>query len=255
MNRVQKMSEGANIKLATVASNVLGVSARAMLEAMVGGIEQPEQLAELARGRLRDKLPALEEALAGRLGQHQCFLLSVQLHHIDEMDTAIATVGDGVEARLRSFQEAAQRLMTIPGVGQKTAPTILTKVGPDVSRFPTGAHLASWAAVCPGNHESAGKQKSGRTRKGSPWLKAALVEAAQAASRTKSYLGAQYHRLASRRGKRLAALAVAIHCSSSPTPCSKWADQDLGTDYFDQRVQKRLVRRLQALGYSVSLEP
>lgn len=191
VNRVQKVLEGANIKLAAVASNVLGVSRRAMLEAMIAGIEQPEQLAELARGRLRDKLPALPEALAGRLGQHQRFLLSIQLRHIDELDAASAAVSDEIEVRLRPFQEAAQRLMTIPGVGPRTAQAILTEVSPDVSRFPTGAHLASWAAVCPGNHESAGRQKSGRTRKGSPWLRAALVEAAQAASRTRSYLGAQ----------------------------------------------------------------
>ena len=231
-----------------------------MIEAMIAGTDQPEQLAELARGRLRDKLPALEEALAGRVGQHYRFLLPVQLRHIDELDGAIAAVSDEIEARLRPFQEVAQRLMTIPGVGPKTAQTILTEVGPDVSRFPTGAHLASWAAVCPGNHESASKQKSGRTRKGSPWLRAALVEAAQSASRTRFYLGAQYHRLAVRRGRKRAVLAVghtllliAYHLLKS-----SGVYQDLGPNYFDrrdhQRVQKRLVRRLQALDYTVSLD-
>jgi hypothetical protein len=261
VNRIQKVLEGANIKLASVASNVMGVSGRAMLEAMVEGIEEPEQLANLARGRLREKLPALGEALAGRLWQHQRFMLSVQLRHIDELDAAIATVSKEIEARLHPFEGEAQRLMTIPGVGLKTAQTILAEVGPNVSRFPTGAHLASWAAVCPGNHESAGKQRTGRTRKGSPWLKAALVESAQASSRTKSYLGAQYHRLAARRGRRRAVLAVGHSMILIAYHLLKDGGvyQDLGADYFDQRdhqrVQKRLVRRLQAIGYTVNLAP
>lgn len=259
VNRVQKVLEGANIKLAAVASSVMGVSGRAMLEAMIAGIEEPKQLADLARGRLREKLPALEEALAGRLRTHQRFLLSIQLRHIDDLDAAIDAVVEEIETRLRPFEEAAQRLMTIPGVGKRTAQTILSEVGGDMSRFPTGANLASWAAVCPGNHESAGKQKSGRTRKGNPWLRSALVEAAQAASHTKSYLAAQYRRLAARRGARRAVLAVAHTLLLIAYQLLKGGGvyQDLGVNYFDQRdqqrVERRLVHRLQALGYTVSL--
>lgn len=260
VNRVQKVLEGANIKLATVASNVLGVSGRAMLEAMIAGVTAPDQLAGLARGRLRGKLPALEEALAGRLGQHQRFLLSLQLKHIDELDDILEAVIKEVDLRLSPFEEAAQRLMTIPGVGPRTAQTILTEIGRDMSRFPTGSNLASWAGVCPGNHESAGKQRSGRTRKGSPWLRSALVEAAQAASHTQSYLGAQYRRLASRRGARRAVLAVGHTILLIAYHLLKDGGiyQDLGANYFDerdqQRVQNRLVRRLEALGYAVTLQ-
>jgi transposase len=261
VNRVQKVLEGANIKLASVASNVLGVSGRAMLEALVAGQEDPQELASLARGRLRNKRPSLEEALAGRVEAHQRFLLALQLQHIDQLDGTIAVLGEEMNERLRPFDDVAERLMTIPGVGERTAQVLLAEVGGDMSRFPTAAHLASWAAVCPGNHESAGKQTSGRTRKGSPWLKAVLVEAAQSASRTKTYLGAQYRRLAARRGARRAAMAVAhsILCIAYHLIKDGGSYRDLGPQYFDQRdrvgVQKRLVRRLEGLGFTVALTP
>jgi transposase len=261
VNRVQKVLEGANIKLASVASNVLGVSGRAMLEALVAGNEDPQELASLARGRLREKRLALEEALAGRVGAHQRFLLGVQLAHIDQLDATIEALGDEIEARLSAFNDAADRLMTIPGVGLRTAQVLLAEAGTDMSRFPTGAHLASWAAVCPGSHESAGKQMSGRTRKGSPWLKAVLVEAALAASRTKTYLGTQYRRLAARRGARRAAMAVAhtILLIAYHLLKDGGSYEDLGSDYFDQRnrqrAEKRLIRRLEGLGYTVALTP
>jgi transposase len=261
VNRVQKVLEGANIKLASVASNVLGVSGRAMLEALVAGHEDPRELADFARGRLREKRAALEEALVGRLGAHQRFLLKVQLQHIDQLDATIEALGQEIDIRLRPFKEAAERLMTIPGVGERGAQVLLAEIGADMSRFPTAGHLASWAAVCPGNHESAGKQTSGRTRKGSPWLKAILVEAAQAASRTKTYLGAQYRRLAARRGARRAAMAVAhtILLIAYRLLKDGGTYRDLGVDYFDQRdrerVEKRLVRRLEGLGYNVTLAP
>ena len=261
VNRIQKVLEGANIKLAAVATNVVGVSGRAMLEALVAGNEDPEALADLARGRLREKRAALEEALAGRLGAHQRFLLRVQLRHLDDLDTTIATVGEEIEVRLRPFAEAAERLLTIPGVGPRTAQTFLTEVGPDMRRFPTSGHLASWAAVCPGNRESAGKRQSGRTRKGSPWLRSALVEAAQAARRTQTYLGAQYRRLAARRGGRRATMAVAhsILLIAYHLLRDGGTYEDLGANYFDQRdrqaVQRRLIHRLEALGYNVHLEP
>lgn len=261
VNRIQKVLEGANIKLASVATNIVGVSGRAMLEGLVAGTEEPEQLAGLARGRLREKRPALAEALAGRLEAHQRFLLGVQLRHLDELDAVITQVSKEIEARLLPFDEAAQRLMTIPGVGVRTAQTVLAEVGSDMSRFPSAAHLASWVAVCPGHHESAGKQRSGRTRKGSPWLRSALVEAAQSASRSKSYLGAQYHRLAARRGARRAAMAVAHSILVIIYHLLKQGGtfDDLGVDYFDQRdkqkVERRLVSRLESLGYNVHLEP
>jgi transposase len=261
VNRIQKVLEGANLKLAAVASNVVGVSGRAMLEALIAGVEDPAVLADLARGRLREKLPQLEEALAGRLGSHQRFLLGVQLRHLDDLDTTMATVSVEVEERLRPFAEAIQRLVTIPGVGLRTAQTVLAEVGADMSRFPTAGHLASWAAVCPGHHESAGKQRTGRTRKGNVWLRAALVEAAQAAGRTSSYLGAQYHRLAARRGSRRAAMAVAhsilVICYHILRDEARF--EDLGVTYFDQRdrqrTERRLISRLEALGYVVHLEP
>ncbi len=261
VNRVQKVLEGANIKLASVASDVLGVSGRAMLEALVAGQEDPQELAGLARGRMRSKRAALEEAMAGRLGAHQRFLLAVQLQHIDQLDASIEALAAEVESRLRPLEEAAERLMTIPGVGEKIAQVLLAEIGADMSRFPSGAHLASWAAVCPGNHESAGKQTSGRTRKGSPWLKSVLVEAAQSASRTKTYLGAQYRRLAARRGGRRAAIAVGhtILLIAYRLLKDGGTYRDLGVDYFDQRdrerVEKRLVRRLESLGYNVTLVP
>jgi transposase len=260
VNRVQKVLEGANIKLASVASNVVGVSGRAMLAALIDGGHSPTELASLARGKLRAKRPELEEALTGRLGPHQRFMLSLQLRHIDSLGTAIAEASEEIEARLRPFDEAVERLTTVPGVALRTTQTILSEIGANVDRFPTSAHLTSWAAICPGNHESAGKQKSGRMRKGSPWLRSALVEAAQAASRTKTYLGAQYHRIAARRGARRAALAVAHSILIIVYHLLKDGGtyQDLGSNYFDerdrQRVERRLVQRLEGLGYRVSLE-
>jgi len=261
VNRIQKVLEGANIKLASVATNVVGVSGRAMLEAMVAGNEDPQSLADLAQGKLRGKREALEEALAGQLGPHQRFLLGVQLRHLDDLDASITVVNQEIQGRLSPFAEAAQRLTTIPGIGPRTAQVILSEVGSDVTRFPTGAHLASWAGVCPGNRESAGKRQSGRTRKGSPWLRSALVQAAHAASHTRTYLAARYRRLAARRGARRAAMAVAHTILLIAHHLLKYGTvyQDLGANYYDQhdqpRVQQRLVRRLEALGYAVSLTP
>ncbi len=188
-------------------------------------------------------------------------MLTIQLRHIDEPDGAIEAVTEEIVVRLRPFEEAAERLMTIPGVGPRTAQIILSGIGADMTRFPTGATLASWAGMCPGNNESAGKQKSGRTRRGSPWLRSALVEAAQAASHTRSYLGAQYHRLARRRGAKRAVVAVGHTILLIVYRLLKDGGvyEDLGADYFDerdqQRVRRRLVRRLEALGYAMNLEP
>ncbi len=262
VNRVQKLLEGANLKLAAVATDVLGVSGRAMLEAVVAGTEDPQALAALARGKLIRKREALEQALTGLVGAHQRFVLREQLGHIDDLDARIARLSTELEARLRPFAAQLAALDTIPGIGRQAAEVILAELGADLSRFPSAAHLAAWAGLCPGNHESAGKRHSGRTRKGNPWLRDALVEAAWAAARTKgTYLSAQYHRLAARRGAKRALVAVAhtllvivYHVLTTGE-----VYRELGADYFDQRnkdaLARRLVKRLSTLGYDVSLHP
>jgi transposase len=261
VNRLQKVLEGANIKLAAVATDVLGKSGREMLEALVQGATDAQALADLARGRLRSKLPQLERALSGRFGAHQRFLIARQLAHIDALDELIADLDAEIAERLRPFQAVIARLDTIPGVGERTAQVILAEVGPDVSRFESAAQLASWAGLCPGNQESAGKRKSSKTRKGNRYLRAALVEAAHGAGRGKTYVAAQYHRLAARRGKPKAAVAaahtllvIAYHLLRDPDAVY----QDLGVRYFDERdrqaTERRAVARLEALGYKVSLE-
>jgi transposase len=260
-NRLQKTLEGANVKLGDVATNVLGQSARQMLEGLVAGNAEPATLAQFARGRMRAKIPRLERALAGRFAAHQRFMVAQQLAHIDYLDEVIDRVSAEVAERVAPFEAAIERLDVIPGVGRRTAETLVAEIGTDMSRFPTAAPLASWAGVCPGQHESAGKQHTGKTRKGSPWLRQALIEAASAAGKTKStYLAAQYHRLMPRRGRNKAAVAVghtilviAWHLLQHDSPYV-----DLGSTYFDERdraaTERRLVRRLEQLGYSVHLD-
>jgi transposase len=263
VNRLQKTLEGANIKLASVASDILGKSGRQMLDALVAGETDATALAQLAQGRLRQKRQALEQALTGRMAAHQRFLVAQQLAHIDFLDEAIERVSSAIAERLRpAEQTAVERLDTIPGVGRLTAEVLIAEIGADVTRFPTARHLASWAGMCPGHRESAGKRLSGKTRKGSKWLRTALVEAAHAVGRSKTtYLGAQYRRLLPRRGKKKAAVAVghsilviAYYLLSRETTYT-----DLGPQYFDERertaVEKRLVRRLEALGNKVTVEP
>jgi len=262
INRLQKTLEGANIKLASVASEVTGVSGRAMLNELVAGNTDAKALAQLAKGQLRNKIPQLELALAGQFGPHQRFLVAQQLAHIDFLDQAVEQVSKEVGEGMRPFEADLAHLDTIPGVGQWTAEVILAEIGTDMSQFPSAGHLASWAGMCPGNNESAGKRKSGKTRKGSKWLRVALTEAAYAAGRGKgTYLSSQYHRLVARRGKKKAAIAVghsiliiAYHILNRHTTY-----QDLGPDYFDHRqstrLRSRLVNRLQGLGYDVSLTP
>jgi transposase len=262
VNLLQKVLEGANVKLASVASDVTGVSARAMLGALVGGSTDAAALAELAVGQLRTKIGDLQRALTGRVGAHQRFLLAQQLAHIDFLDAQLAQLDAEVAARTRPFEDAVARLDTIPGVGRRTAEVLVAEVGTALDRFPTAGHLASWAGMCPGHHESAGKRRSGRTRKGSPALRRILVQAAHAAARSKTtYLGAQYRRLAARRGAKRAAVAVghtilviAYHLLTRAT-----VYRDLGPTYFDQRDRDRtrrtLVARLEKLGYKVTTEP
>lgn len=260
VNRIQKVLEGANIKLASVASNVVGVSGQAMLTAMIAGVDDPSVLADLARGRLREKRELLEAALEGRMTQHQRFLLGVQLQHLSDLDATITQVSEEIDVRLRPFAEVATRLQTIPGVGERTAQIVLAEVGADMSRFPNAGHLASWAGLCPGHHESAGKRMSGRTRKGSPWLRGALVEAAQSAGRSRTHLGQRYHRIAARRGKKRAAVATAhmILIAAYHILGGDRCFEDPGVDYIDRRrsqqTTRRLVRKLEGLGYRVSIE-
>jgi transposase len=262
VNRLQKTLEGANIKLGAVATSVVGASGRQMLEALVAGETDAAALAELAKGRLRDKLPDLERALTGRVGAHQRFLVAAQLAHVDFLDAALERVSAEIRERLRPLGAAVARLDTIPGVGERTAEVILAEIGADMGRFPTARHLASWAGMCPGNHESAGKRTSGRTRRGSRWLRSALIEAAQAAARTKdTYLAAQYRRPAARRGKKKAAVAVGhtILALAYYLLTRERTYHDLGVAYFDERdrqaLERRLVRRLEGLGYKVAIEP
>ncbi len=192
VNRLQKVLEDANLKLAAVVTDIMGVSARAMLEAILEGQTDPAVLADLAQGKLRAKVPQLEQALAGHVKPHHRFLLAELLAHIDYLDEAIERVGGEVAARLQSATEDIDLLDSIPGVNQRTAEIMLAEMGQDLSRFPSSGHLTSWAGICPGNNESAGKRKRGKTRKGSPWLRQALIEAAHGAARSKqTYLGAQ----------------------------------------------------------------
>jgi len=262
VNRVQKVLEGANIKLASVASDVMGKSGRAMVEALSTGATDPIALAALARGKLQDKQGELERALRGVVGAHQRMVLATQLRHITYLDEEIERLSGEIVERQRPFADALERLQTIPGVGLRTAEVILAEVGPDMSRFPTAGHLASWAGVCPGQNESAGKRKSGRTRKGCVSLRESLTEAARAAGRTRrTYLSAQYHRIAARRGAKRAAVAVAhtILVITHHLLRDGTTYEDLGANYFDERDKtgtiKRAVARISRLGYDVTLVP
>jgi transposase len=260
-SRLQKTLEGANIKLSSVATDILGKSGREILTQLVAGSTDAAALAELARGRMRAKIPELERALVGRFDAHQRFLVAEQLSHIDYLDEVITRLSAEIAERVRPFEDEITRLDAITGVGRATAEVLVAELGTDMDRFPTDRHVASWAALCPGNHESAGKRQSGKTRKGNRALRTALVEAAQAAGRSRdTYLGAQYRHLAARRGKKKAAVAVAhsilvicYHLLKDGTTFN-----DLGGDYFDRRdqaaIERRLVARLEALGNKVVIE-
>lgn len=261
VNRVQKVLEGANIKLAAVTKDITGVSAREILAELVAGSTDAVGMAKLARGRLRAKIPELEQALVGRLRPHHQFLIAQQLAHIDALDEAIERVSEEIAKRTHPFAEIIALLDTIPGVAQRTAEVLVAEIGTDMSRFPTADHLASWSGLAPGNNESGGKRRSGKTRKGSPWLRAALVEAAHGAGRKKgTYLQAQYRQFVRRKGKKRAAVAVAhsiiviaYHVIKEQRPYT-----DLGADYRDRRrsdtAEQRLVAQLRARGYTVSRE-
>jgi len=261
-NRIHKTLEDANIKLGSVATDILGVSGREMIRALIAGQDDPNALADLARRRLRAKLPQLREALRGRLSDHHRFMLSQLMDHLAYLDRQIAAFDQRIEELMRPFQEAIRRLSTIPGVAARTAQNVLAEIGTDMSRFPTDQHLASWAAMCPGNRESAGKRKSGHTNHGNRWLRTALAQAAWAASHTKNtYLSAQYRRLAGRRGKKRAIVALGHTMLVMMYHMLRGGEdyQELGHDYLDKlqphRLTRYLVKRLESLGHEVTLSP
>jgi transposase len=262
VNRLHKVLEDAGVKLAVVASDVLGVSGRAMLEALLRGTTDPKVLAELSRGKLRKKIPELRRALEGRFATHHRFLVGRILAHLDYLDEAIEECGQQIEELLRPFAEVVERLKTIPGVQQRTAEVIVAEIGVDMSRFPTAAHLASWAGMCPGNNESAGKRKSASTRKGNKWLRMALIESGQAAARTiDTALSARHRRIMRHRGYQRAVVAVGheILVISHTLIARATTYQELGPAYFDRRQAERSVRRcvrtLERLGHKVTIEP
>jgi transposase len=259
-NRVLKVLETANIKLGSVVTNVLGVSARAMLKALLGGTGVPEEWAELAQRSLRRKRPALAEALTGRVTTHHRFMLTQLLHHIEFLDARIVTCDQRIATLTAAQTDALARLDTIPGVARRTAETIVAELGCDMTRFPTAGHAASWAGLCPGNHESAGKRLSGRTRFANRILRQALVESARGAVfKRDSYLAAQYRRLVKRRGDKKAIVAVAhsILVIAYYLLRDGQSYRELGGDFFDHLNAQRLTRyhtqRLAALGYTVTL--
>lgn len=260
-NRMQKVLERANIKLASVATDILGKSSRAMIEAIINGEEDPVILSELAQRRLRNKKEELKRALNGLIGQHQRLMLKTQLEHIDFLDKQIALLDEEIKRRMLPFEEDLERLDSIPGVGRRTAEHIIAEIGTDTDQFSSAAHLCSWAGVAPGNDESAGKRKSGRTRKGNEKLRSVLIEAARAAARTKdTYLSAQYHRIAARRGANRAAVAVAHSILTIVYYLLKRKEtyKDLGVNYYEERkeeaIVKQSIKKLEALGLKVTVE-
>lgn len=265
VQRVEKTLQDAGIKLSSVASEVLGASARRMLDALIGGTHDPEVLAELAKGALRKKIPALREALQGRFTDHHALLIGQMLAQIDFLDEAIQTLSARVEEITRPFSRQIDLLDSIPGVDRRAAEMLLAEIGPDMSRFPTAGHLASWGGMCPGQRESGGKKRSAATRKGSKWLRGTLTECSKAIVRTKgTYLSARYHRIKSRRGHAKATVATghkiltaAYHVLSQDV-----AYHELGEEFFyrrdtqsTERYQRRLIRQLERLGHKVTLEP
>lgn len=261
-NRIQKLLESCNIKLGQVATDVLGISGRAILKAIVAGEDDPEKLADLAKGRLKNKANELKAALKGRIISSQRRLLAQQLQLLEELEASIELCSQEIGDQSAPFFQEAELLDQIVGIDKRVAEVVIAEIGTDMSRFPTANHLASWAGICPGNNESGGKRKSGKTNGGNPWLKIALIEAAWAASRCKrSYLAAQYQRLVVRKGKKKALVAVAHsilviiwHMLSKKT-----SYKDLGSDYFSNRnteaYKKRLIRKLEVLGLKVIVEP
>ncbi len=261
IQRLEKLLEDAGIKLSAVASDILGVSGRAMLEALIAGDRDPAALADLAKRRLRSKIPALTEALNGRFTEHHAFLARVHLDLIDRHTDAINKLTERIEVMMQPFQGFRELICSIPGIGVATADVVVAETGTDMSRFPTAKHLASWAGTTPGHNESAGKTKSSRTRPGNPYLQGALGAAAMACSQNShTYLGARYRRIASRRGPQKANVAIqhsmliAIwHMGTTGT-----FYEDPGAEFFTRlhpdRAKKRAIGQLEAMGYKVTLD-
>ena len=261
-HHLDKVLQDAGVKLSSVATDIQGKSSRAMLEALVDGERDPQVLAQLALGRMRKKIPDLEEALVGRFGAHHALLVRTILAKVDFLDRAIEGLSEEIDRVIAPFEAEVDLLRTIPGVDRRAAEGIIAEIGVDMSRFPNSGHLASWAGMCPGNHESAGKRRGGHSRKGSKWLGALLAETASAAGRSKStYLGAQHRRLTGRIGYAKANKAVAHsilvacwHILSKATPY-----EDLGDDWFIRRRPeahaRRLAKHIEALGFDVTVTP
>jgi transposase len=265
VQRVEKTLQDAGIKLSSVASEVLGVSARKMLDALIAGTHDPEVLADLAKGALRNKIPALRDALNGRFTGHHALLIGQMLAQIDFLDETIQTLSERIEELTRPFSREIELLDSIPGVDKRAAEMLLAEIGPDMSRFPTDAHLASWGGMCPGQRESGDKKHSAATRKGSKWLRGALTECSKAIVRTKgTYLSARYHRIKSRRGHAKATVATGHKILTAAYHVLKQgvAYNDLGEEFFyrrdtanTERYRRRLIRQLERLGHQVTLEP
>jgi transposase len=264
--RLQKLLEDANIKLDSVATDVLGKGARRMIEALIAGERDVETMADMAMTRMRPKIVDLRLALEGRFTGHHALMATLHLRHVDELTELIDQIEEEVDRRTAPFADEARRLQTIPGIGKRTAEVIIAEIGVDMSRFPTAGHLASWAGLCPGNHESAGKRRSGRARKGNAALRTALCEAAWSAARTRNtYLAALFRRFSRRFGKK--GEGKAIFAVAHTMLVIVWhvlhdeVDYDeLGADYFDRFTDneahaRRLVRQLEQLGHRVTLEP
>jgi transposase len=260
-NRMQKILEDANIKLASVASDWLGVSGRAILAQLLAGEEDAGKLAELSRGRLRSKLPALQLALEGRMTEHHRWMLRVLQEQLEFLEAQIAKLEAKIQDQVRDYQEAVGLCTTIPGIEELAAANLIAEIGVNMAQFPSAQHLASWAGICPGNHESAGKRLSGKPRKGSAWLRRSLCQAAWAASHTKeTYLAARFRRLATRKGKKRAIVAVAhtILVSMYHMLKNKQTYRELGADFLDRRhaenVKRYLLKRLERLGLQVTVQ-
>jgi transposase len=260
--RIHKTLEDAGIKLDSVASDVLGVSGRLMLKALVAGEREPEVLADLAKRRLRSKIPELREALRGRFRDHHALLIRLSLDHIEQLEASIAELDARVDQVMAPFERARDHLDTITGVGKRAAECMIAEIGVDMGVFPTAGHLASWAGRCPGNNKTGGKRRSGKTTKGNRWLGDILTECAWAAARSRdTYLAAQYWRLARRIGKQKAAIAVghSILVIAWHLLANDCDYNDLGGDYFIQRdterARHRAIAQLEQLGYHVTLEP
>jgi len=262
VNRLHKVLEDAGVKLACVATDVMGVSGRAMMRELIEGHADANALAELAKGKLRKKLPELRKALVGRFRTHHAFMLERMLAHIDVLEDDIAALSARIEEQISPFAAKVQLLCTIPGVQQRTAEVIIAETGGDMSAFPSAKHLASWAGVCPGQRESAGKRKSSKTRKGSPWLRATLIESARAAARTnETYLSERYRQLARRRGDKKAIIAIAheiltasYHMLSTGELYRETGPAPL-REHAAERARNRAIKQLERLGHKVILEP